>query len=150
MQSLGLLYRAEGSGGGLDWAPFLEQMEESQVSHGPRPWPPPTVDEGMTANGRTQSSNIWLATQVALNGQLITGEGEGKFTSEQASLFQERTWALELVRPWFKSCHLQPLQPWAHGLTSLSLRFLISNMGLIFTSIKKMFVVEHFLYIILF
>lgn len=38
----------------------------------------------------------------------------------------------------------------AHGLTSLSLRFLISNMGLVATSIKKKFVVEHFLYIMLF
>lgn len=104
----------------------------SPMLQGHSPYP---LQMEMTANSRTQSFLQHVVTQVALNGQLITGDEEGNFTSEQASLFQERMWVLELVRPGFRSCHLQALQTWAHGLPSLSLGFLISNMGLVSISI---------------
>lgn len=88
---------------GAHWDPFPEQVVERQLSHGPRPWPPPAAHGAVTANRKTQGSLQLVATQVALNGQLITGEGEGEVSAEQANLFQKRTWALELVRRGFKS-----------------------------------------------
>ena len=99
MQSLGTYYRAESRWGEAGWAPFLEQVVERQLSHGPRPWPQPAAYGGVTANSKNQVSLQPVATQVALSGQLITGEGGGMFSLEQANLLQERTWALELVRP---------------------------------------------------
>ena len=150
MQSLGPYYRAESRWGEAGWAPFLEQVVERQLSHGPRPWPPPAAYGGVTANSKNQVSLQPVATQVALSGQLITGEGEGKFSLEQANLLRERTWALELVRLRFKSLlsHLQSLHPWAHGLTSLDFRFFISKLeAILISTSKKKKILECFLHI---